>query len=490
MKRAFLILICVILLCGSAEQQIGFVKKHYADKADYMEARQRLIEAELALRFDAGITLTPEEEKANQWLMALKRDEIERTRGYFPPAHSYLKTKTKELIDQSPILEIMKRMPKGGILHLHGIALGDSQWLVSHATYQPNCYIYLGEKQRKPIPGAFRFSEKPPGNGWRLISDLRRAAKDVKEFDEEIYRSITLGEEDLDQPDIWEEFSNCFRRFVGLLSSDSVWEQYSRRMLKDLVEENVQYVESRGRLGSDKIISEIQREHPEFKVKYIWAGARSRSREQVARALDRTLESREADLYMIKGFDLVEEEDKTHSNLYFIDELLDARHKAKQRNITLPLYLHSGESNWVENENVLDAILLDAKRIGHGLTLVKHPLLMQIVKERDIAIEVCPISNQVLGYIADLRNHPAVTYINGGLPVVICPDDPGIWRCTFSYDFYVAFMAWGLDLKGLKQLAMNSLLYSAMDQEEKAQALQFWQKEWAEFIAWLNKRQG
>jgi len=487
MKRVFLILTCIILLCGSAEQQTGFVKTHYADKADYMEARQRLIEAELALRFDAGIALTPEEEKANRRLMAIKRKEMERTRGHFPPAHSFLETKTKKLIDQSPILEIMKRMPKGGILHVHGIALGDFRWLVSYATYQPNCYVYLEEKKKRTIRGTLNFFKSPPGNGWRLISDLRRAVEDAQEFDEEIYRSITLGEEDLNQQDIWDEFSNCFRRFVGLLSSDFMWEDYCRKMLKDVVEENVQYIESRGGLGSDKIISEIQLEHPEFKVKYIYSGFRSHSREQIVRVLDRALDRREANPHLVKGFDLVEEEDKTHTNLYFINELLNARHEAKRRNIILPLYLHSGESNWAENENVLDAMLLDARRIGHGLTLVKHPLLMQIVKERDIAIDVCPISNQVLGYVADLRNHPAVTYLNGGLPVIICPDDPGVWRCTFSYDFYVAFMAWGLDLKCLKQLAMNSLLYSAMDQEEKARALRVWEEKWEEFIGWLNE---
>jgi len=186
-------------------------------------------------------------------------------------------------------------------------------------------------------------------------------------------------------------------------------------------------------------------------------------------------------------FDLTDEEDKEHTNLFFINELLEARHKAEQRNITLPLYIHSGESNWTENENVLDAILLDAKRIGHGIALFKHPLLMQIVKDRGIAIEVCPISNQVLGFVADLRNHPAVLYLNSGLPVVISSDDPGIWKCTFSYDFYAAFMAWGLDLKCLKQLAMNSLLYSAMTLEEKERALEFWREKWEKFITWLNE---
>jgi adenosine deaminase len=79
-----------------------------------------------------------------------------------------------------------------------------------------------------------------------------------------------------------------------------------------------------------------------------------------------------------------------------------------------------------------------------------------------------------------------VLYINSGLPVVICPDDPAIWKSTFSHDFYAAFMAWGLDLKCLKQLAMNSLIYSAMEPEEKEKALEFWREKWEKFIAWLN----
>ncbi len=484
MKRSFIFLICALLFCGFLQQKDSFVQKRYEDVEDYMKARKRLIQAELAMRFDADISLTPDEEEANRRLMVLKLKEIERTRGHFPPAHSFLESKTRNLIDQSPILEIMKRMPKGGILHVHGFFMGDYRWLINQATYLPNCYIYMG-KNEKLAKGKLQIFEKPPGDGWQLVSELRKAADDVQKFDEELYQSVTLGEEDLAQPDIWVEFMNCFRRSSGLFN-DEIWDGYLRKTLRDLIEENVQYVETRGS-GGQNIIEEIQRDHPEFKVKYIFCSYRSESRERIALSLNRALALREANPDGFMGFDLVEEEDKTHTNLYFINELLAARHKAEQRNITLPLYLHSGESNWTENENVFDAILLDAKRIGHGIALFKHPLLMQIVKERDIAIEVCPISNQVLGYVADLRNHPAVLYINSGLPVVICPDDPCLWKCTFSYDFYAAFMAWGLDLKCLKKLAMNSLIYSAMNPDEKERALEFWRGEWANFITWLNE---
>lgn len=486
MKRVSICLVCVLLYCGCLQQKDSFVQERYENVDDYMKARQQLIQAELGMRFDVGIKLTPQEEEANSKLIGLKQVEFERTKNYFPPANSFLKSETRRQIDQSPILDIMKRLPKGGILHVHGMAMGDFRWLIEHVTYLPYCYIYQGEDE-PPRMGSLRVFAEPPGDGWFLVSDLRKAVDDVEEFDQELYRSITLGEEDLSQPDIWAEFIKCFVRFRGLLNENTIREKYSRKMLKDLISENVQYIESRGFVGARNIIEEIRQDFPEFRVGYIATDGRSSSRESVAQTLDGILDSRVKDPNRIIGYDLVEEEDKTHTNLFYINELLEARHKAEQRNTTLPLFLHSGESNWVENENVLDAILLGTRRIGHGLALIKHPLLMQIVKEREIAIEVCPISNQVLGYIADLRNHPAVTYINSGLPVVICPDDPGIWKCTFSYDFYAAFMAWGLDLKCLKQLAMNSLIYSAMDPEEKERALEYWREEWVKFIIWLNE---
>ena len=46
--------------------------------------------------------------------------------------------------------------------------------------------------------------------------------------------------------------------------------------------------------------------------------------------------------------------------------------------------------------------------------------------EKNIAIEVCPISNQVLKLVEDIRNHPVVELIqDGNFPIVIAPDDPG-----------------------------------------------------------------
>lgn len=111
--------------------------------------------------------------------------------------------------------------------------------------------------------------------------------------------------------------------------------------------------------------------------------------------------------------------------------------------------------------NLFDAILLNSTRIGHAYSLYKHPILLNLVKERRICIEVCPISNQVLRLVTDMRNHPANFYVSQNLPMVISSDDPGFWNAKgVSYDFYYALMSLTsaeTGLSYLKQLVLNSL---------------------------------
>lgn len=473
---------------GSAPSSTASVEPtHYTDVAAYRQARARLIAEERALRLGAGLVLTADEEAAGRRLAALKQEELRRTRNYFPPARSFLREKTKQLIAGSPVFAVMKRLPKGAILHAHGGAMGDFRWLVARATYRPDCYVYLGPGPT-PDRGALRISSQSPGNGWRLVSDLRAAAADVTAFDDGLFRSITLGEEDLDRDDMWEEFSAIFRRISGLLADRTLLAEHWRTTLEGIIAENVQYMESRTGPIDETLIREVRGRDPSFDMKFIPVAGRSVTRARLSQILSAVVEMRAKEPERVKGFDLVQEEDRTNTNLFYVEELLAARRAAERRGATLPLYLHSGESNWVENENLYDAILLGASRIGHGTTLINHPLLMDLVKTRGIAVEVCPTSNQILGYVQDLRAHPAVNYINAGLPIVLSPDDAGIMRNSLSHDFYVAFMAWGLDLRSLKQLAMNSLLYSAMNADEKRRAIAEWERRWSAFIAWVNER--
>ena len=137
----------------------------------------------------------------------------------------------------------------------------------------------------------------------------------------------------------------------------------------------------------------------------------------------------------------------------------------------------------MDNDNLFDAVLLGSKRIGHGFNLFRYPILMNMVKKQNICIEVNPISNQVLGYVRDLRLHPAYGYMRDGVNISISSDDPLIFDYEgLSYDYWHIFMAWQLDLKDLKKLSLNGILYSSMTTEEKDKAIKNWESRWHEFV--------
>jgi len=111
---------------------------------------------------------------------------------------------------------------------------------------------------------------------------------------------------------------------------------------------------------------------------------------------------------------------------------------------------------------------------------------MNAVKTRQIAVELNPISNQVLHLVWDMRNHPGAQYMALDVPVVICNDDPGFWNAKgLSYDFYYAIMSMAPNNAGirvLKSLVFNSIRYSALSGSEKHRAYQLLEYSWARFI--------
>lgn len=114
------------------------------------------------------------------------------------------------------------------------------------------------------------------------------------------------------------------------------------------------------------------------------------------------------------------------------------------------------------DNNLIDALLWNSTRIGHGYALMKHPVLWKKVKEKRIALEICPLSNQVLKLVHDMRNHPATFYVSENIPIVISNDDPGFWNAKgLSYDFYYAFMAFFPAYSGLE--ALKKLVFASIE---------------------------
>jgi len=131
--------------------------------------------------------------------------------------------------------------------------------------------------------------------------------------------------------------------------------------------------------------------------------------------------------------------------------------------------------------------MLGTKRIGHGFQLQLFPTLQEEVRKADICIEVCPLSNMVLGYTKDLRVHPMSYMLNKGIQFSINSDDPGLFGYEgVTLDYVYAMGAWGLTLRDLKKCSLNGIIYSSVSKDKQAELLKVFEPKWKEWVDLIN----
>ena len=104
-------------------------------------------------------------------------------------------------------------------------------------------------------------------------------------------------------------------------------------------------------------------------------------------------------------------------------------------------------------------------------------------------MEACPLSNKILGYVRDMRNHPVRFMLCQGVQASISSDDPGFFGYEgVTMDYVYATVCWDLDMTDLKKLSLNGITYSSVSEEKKKHLkdVVFPQK-WAQFIEFMNE---
>ncbi|XP_045503467.1 adenosine deaminase 2-like [Colias croceus] len=474
---------------------------------EYQTRRAQLLRDESRLSIGGKIILTDKETLVNNCLMQHKFREVDygfANPQYYNFSRHYFSY--KDQIRKSKVFKIIRDMPKGAALHIHDMGILDPDYVLN-ITYMDNLYVCFRNDQLK-----LKFSHAPPDSscGWQLMKDARFSSKNVTKFDADLlkYFSICVENPDIIYPsikEVWGAFTGYFVTVAPMMAYRPVWEQYFYDVLKKFREDNIMYVEVRSILLNlyeldgtvyDPIITaktyqkayrRFMKDYPDFiGAKLIYAPPRNIDRAKLDEYLNLAYRIKDTMPEFFAGFDLVGQEDVGSPLVEFIPQLSAA---AKDFNF----FFHAGETDWYgtfTDENLVDAVLLGAKRIGHAYALPKHPMVMKAVVENDIGLEVNVISNAVLALVRDVRNHPLSTFIAQGLPVVLSSDDPGIWQADpLSDDFYVAFVGVASrlsDLRLLKQLALNSLKYSALDHNDKTLALNKFNRRWNEFITNFN----
>lgn len=465
------------------------------DRKNYFHSRNILYNADSLLTVGYNIPLSDKELKVSAYLTSLQKDFIKTTGKDFPPSNFFYEGKS--MIDTNRVYQILRKMPKGGLLHVHPSAGGSAEWIVKNLTYMDNCYMYTS-KEGSVRYGAMRFfNPDSVPSGWQSMKLLR---DENKITDDTIVAMLTFDETDKGNKKIWMDFESIFRR-LDLLFYEPAFRLFIRSVFDSLIADGSQYMELRAGFGSlydingktysledciliyKEIIADVKKVHPEFDAKIILADFRGAPKERVKKNLMATYNLRKKYPNLVLGYDQVSEEDRWNKTSYYLNEFFSIDSLSKKNGDPLPYYFHDGESTLPSNDNLIDAVMLNTRRIGHGINLFRFPILELAVKKKQIALEVCPLSNQILGYVQDLRMHPASGYIKRNIPLTLNTDDPQIFNYNgLTYDFWTAFMAWELDLKTIKKLALNSIIYSGMSENEKADALKYFNRKWDEFI--------
>lgn len=96
--------------------------------------------------------------------------------------------------------------------------------------------------------------------------------------------------------------------------------------------------------------------------------------------------------------------------------------------------VHAGE--FASAASMIEAMeCLPIKRIGHGVNSIYSPETMAMVKDKGIALELCPTSNIFLGLFKDMDGHPFPIFYESGIKISINSDDPPFMNTTLAQEY-------------------------------------------------------
>ncbi|CAK9115559.1 Adenosine deaminase 2-A (Cat eye syndrome critical region protein 1 homolog A), partial [Durusdinium trenchii] len=351
----------------------------------------------------------------------------------------------RDAMDRSLVLKVIKAMPKGAMLHTHGIATGSFETMVGILKRSP-CVCMLDDPSQSnhgEIRSFGRAEREALGPAWKSLKDLE---------DEKILGLIRVPPS-ATREERWPEFIKCWERVKELSKTITTWKgkgSYFWSMLERLLETGITYVEIKTVLQHEWVLpsedgsvvdrtAEVDQfvetfvstvdlfksEHPTFVgAKIVWCSIKVFEPAEIAANVEVVLRLERDFPGAIAGYDLVGHEDTLDTIEKYSEALASYRDRGGR------LLLHAGETVDPHGEQLYDAIALDSERIGHAFSLPKHPSLVRIVREKGITVECCPISNQVLGLVADMKNHTGHIMVNSGLKLTISSDDAAM----FGYD--------------------------------------------------------
>ena len=138
---------------------------------------------------------------------------------------------------------------------------------------------------------------------------------------------------------------------------------------------------------------------------------------------------------------------------------------------------HAGEEG--PPQYIWEALdFLKVKRIDHGVRCLEDEKLTQKLRDEQIPLTVCPLSNVRLCVFKKLEDHNLKKMLDKGLLVMVNSDDPAYFGGYLNTNLIKCQEALNLSKEDIKKLAINSFKSAFLSEGEK--------KKWIDKINILN----
>jgi adenosine deaminase len=139
----------------------------------------------------------------------------------------------------------------------------------------------------------------------------------------------------------------------------------------------------------------------------------------------------------------------------------------RARKMGLHLVAHAGEA--AGPDSVWQAVTeLEVERVGHAVTAIQEPKLMEHLKKRNIAIESCPTSNLRTQVVNTIKSHPIRVFYDLGLAVTVNTDDPSMFGTDMNNEYLQLHDQLSFSLQELFNLSLDAVNSSFLSKESKS----------------------
>ncbi len=124
----------------------------------------------------------------------------------------------------------------------------------------------------------------------------------------------------------------------------------------------------------------------------------------------------------------------------------------------LPITIHAGEA--LGADSVMNAIKLGASRIGHGIRSIEDNNVIDTLLENNIALEICPKSNEQTNVYSDFSQYPVKQLFDYGIPLTLNSDNLTVSNTSFDNEVLILKNKFGFIDNDIYSMIKNSILHS------------------------------